>query len=209
MATATGAMLPAWDSPQPSWRQLSLRLAAGILLASQSLRLERWLVSLVNTLCQALVSAPQLAQALSNPSSASGWVAFLLTLVPFLALLLVLALIYAVRLAELALLGVAGPLAAVALLHPLGSVVTRAWAGELLAVTFLQLAQALLLVLFPVVATQLPSASNPALAAVASLALLYLTVRLPLWLRRLVHLGLDLTPLWRWVAPWVGGVFRG
>ncbi|MCL6594757.1 MAG: hypothetical protein K6V73_00925 [Firmicutes bacterium] len=79
------------------------------------------------------------------------------------------------------------PLALVCVVHPAAQAVARAWAAEFAAVLLLQPVQVVLLIVFQVAALDLPASGSAPAALVSSLALLYLTLRLPGWLRRVAH----------------------
>lgn len=179
--------LPVPLGPRPSLRALVLRTLAAVLLASQSLHLVGWLIALTNLADRTFAHSALVSAALSAPAPPAGILAFLIAIVPYMALLVALAVIYAIRLVELFVLAAAAPLALVCAIHPAGEGVARAWAAELCAVLFLQPAQALLLVLFQVALVGLPAQTSAPEALVSALALLYLTLRLPGWLRRFAH----------------------
>lgn len=183
-AAAGGLAASPWQSPERlPVAHLFLRAAAAVLGAAQSLHLVAWLIGLNNALVASIAQSPLLARALTQPQPPSGIVSFLLAVVPYFALLLVLAVVYAVRLVELFVLTAAAPLVAAAAIHPRGEGAARAWAQELAAVLLLQPAQALLLVLFQVAVVDLPAVTSPAASLVSALALIYLTLRMPGWLR--------------------------
>lgn len=188
MVAAGGLVaLPVALGPRLDLRALALRALAAVLLASQSLALVGWLIRLTNLADAAFGQSALVAQALGRPAAPAGILAFLVAIVPYVALLIVLAVIYAVRLVELFVLAAVAPLALVCAIHPAVDSLARAWAAELCAVLLLQPAQALLLVLFQVALVDLSGATSAVEALVSSLALLYLTLRLPGWLRRFAH----------------------
>ena len=189
LACAAGGLvaLPLAGLPRLDARMLFVRAAAAVLLASQSLALVGWLIRLTNAADRAFSTSGLVAAALSAPAPPSGIVALLLAIVPYMALLVVLAVVYAVRLVELFVLTAVAPLALACSLHPASEALARAWAAELGAVLLLQPAQALLLVLFQVALVDLTARTSAVEALVSSLALLYLTLRLPGWLRRFAH----------------------
>ncbi len=179
--------LPLPLAARPSLRALALRTAGAVLLASQSLHLVGWLIRLTNLFDAAFGESARITAALSAPAPPAGILALLLAIVPYLALLVALAVIYAVRLVELFALTAVAPLALVCAIHPAGAALARAWAAELGAVLLLQPVQVILLVLFQVALVDLSSQTSPTEGLVSSLALLYLTLRLPGWLRRFAH----------------------
>lgn len=180
-------------------RQLAVRLAAAVLLATQSLTLTGWLVAFNNALIGAVTHQANLLGDLRDPAPAGGLLVVLVTLLPYMALLIALAVIYAIRIAELLVLTVLAPVAAVFLIHPGTQRLTALWAGELVAVTFLQCAQAVLLELFQVVAITLPRSEGTVAALASTLALLVLTIRLPGWMSGFVHSIGNST-----VGAWIG-----
>jgi hypothetical protein len=174
-------------APSFSVRALALRLFGAVLLATQSLHLARWLLTANNVLVRLCMPHGGLASVLRAPAPSGGLLVALLTVIPYVGLLLVLAVIYAIRLAELLVLVAFGPVAAVFLIHPVTGRFTALWAAELVAVTFLPSAQAVLLALFQVVVLVLPAREGVVPSLATSLALLVLTLRLPGWLGRFVH----------------------
>lgn len=188
LAVAGGRLAVPWLVPTPMpLGLLFLRAAGAVLLATQSLHLVSWLIALTNAADAAIFQGPLLQRALSAPAPASGLVGLVLAVVPYIALLLVLAVIFAIRLVELFVLTAAAPLAVIVAIHPGGEAALRAWAAELVAVLLLQPVQVLLLTLFQVALIDLPGATSPVEALVSALAALYLTLRLPGWLRRFAH----------------------
>jgi hypothetical protein len=188
LAAAGGVVaLPVPIGPALDVRALALRAIVAVLAASQSLALIGWLIRMTNLADAAVAQNRLVTLALAQPAPAPGILALLLAIVPYMALLIVLAVIYAVRLVELFVLAAVAPLALVCAMHPAADSVARAWAAELLAVLLLQPAQALLLVLFQVALVDVTRAASAPEALVSSLALLYLTLRLPGWLRRFAH----------------------
>lgn len=189
LASAGLGVLPAAipGLPPLSLRHIAVRLVAAILLSTQSLRLTGWLIGFNNALIRAVTHHADLLGSLREPAPAGGLLVVLVTLLPYLTLLIALAVIYAIRIAELLVLTVLAPVAAVFLIHPGTERLTTLWALELTAVTFLQFAQAILLELFQVVAILLPGSEGTVAALASTLALLVLTVRLPGWMSGFVH----------------------
>ena len=179
--------LPASLGARMDLRAVAVRAVFAVLLASQSLRLVGWLIHLTNLADRAFGQSAALESALRAPTPPGGILTFVVAIVPYLALLVVLAVIYAVRLVELFVLAAVAPLALICGLSPASDGLARAWAAELLAVLLLQPVQVLLLVLFEVSVVDLSAQGSPPEALVSSLAILYLTLRLPGWLRRMVH----------------------
>jgi hypothetical protein len=173
-----------WRLPM---REIALRALAAVLLATQSLALFGWAIGACNAIVAAFVGAHAVTAALSAPAPASGLIAFVLSVVPYMALLVVLAVVYAVRLVELVALAALAPLAAITAIHPIADGLLRAWAAEALAVLLLQPAQAVVLVLVQVALADLPGLTSAPATLVSTLALMYLTLRLPGWLRRVAH----------------------
>jgi hypothetical protein len=179
--------LPLGTAPRLGARSLLLRALAAVLSATQSLALLAWLIHLTDMADTAFAQSGLISKALSAPAPPTGILDVLLTILPYMALLVVLAVVYAVRLVELFALAAVAPLALACLVHPATDGLARAWATELAAVLLLQPAQALLLVLFQVALLDVGAHDSPVEGLVSSLALLYLTLRLPAWLRRFAH----------------------
>lgn len=182
-----------------SVRHLAIRLLVAIVLATQSLTLTAWLLRFNNFLITAVTTQGNLLASLRQPAPVGGLLVVLISLLPYISLLLALAVIYAIRLVELLILTVLGPLAAVFLIHPGTERLTLLWATELLAVTFLQFVQALLLELFQVVVITLPARQGTVSALASSLALLVLTLKLPGWMAKFVH-STGNTTLGQWLS---------
>lgn len=180
-------------------RALVTRLVVAVALASQSLRLARWLLYSNDLLVHLFVPHGGLVTLLRAPSPTGGLLVVLLTAVPYIVLLLALAVIYAIRLAELLVLITLGPVAAVFLIHPATGRLTGLWAAELVAVTFLPAVQAVLLTLFQVVVLVMPEREGIVPSVAMSVALLVLTLRLPGWIGRFVH-SVGNTTLATWLA---------
>lgn|GEM_PF-4472713 len=187
LAAAGAAGLPTGLGPRLPLAAVALRAGACVLLATQSLALVGWSIGASNALVADVAHSPLLTAALAAPQPPAGILAALIAVVPYMALLVVLAVVYAVRLVELVILAVLAPLVLAAAIHPAAESLARAWLGEFAAVLLLQPVQAVMLVVFQVAVIALPAATSPIEALVSSLALLYLTVRLPGWLRRFAH----------------------
>ncbi len=174
-------------APAVSVRQLIVRVFVSVLLAVESLTLTAWVLRFNNFLIEAVTAQGNLLGALREPQASGGLLVVVVTLLPYVGVLLALAVIYAIRMAELLVLIVLAPIAASFLIHPGTQRLTALWAAEFLAVTFLQFAQAVLLELFQVVTVTLPQSQGTAAAIASSLALLVLTIRLPGWMSKFVH----------------------
>jgi hypothetical protein len=107
--------------------------------------------------------------------------------------------VYVVRIAELVILAVLAPLALALAAHPTGWSVARSWWAEALAVTSLQTVQAVLLSTFTLMIRETPSLTALPMTLATSVALAYLVLRLPGWLRVWSHSSFHSDPgqLWR------------
>jgi hypothetical protein len=159
-----------------------------------SLHVLSWLIELNNLLSRSFMSQ---ASVLAPPPATGllvSWIGTIVSLVPYAAVLFGVALVYVVRLAELSVLAVLAPLALAMAAHPAGWAVARAWLGEAVAVTCLQTVQAILLATFSAMVRESPGLSALPMTVVTSLALAFLILRLPTWLRRFVHSSLGVGP---------------
>lgn len=157
-----------------------LRLIASVLLLGLTPRFVDGCIALNNLLLRQLALRVQLLAPLAAPGGGSWWETLVLWL-PDAVLLLVLSVAYLVRLAEILVLYVLSPLVSLSAMLPVTSFLVGVWAREVVTAVFSQFLQGLLLVLAQALTSGAPEDLPTALVAVA---VLYLMIRLPFWLRQ-------------------------
>ncbi len=177
-------------------RDLLVRWGLSVVGIMGSLRLVQAVITFNDRLIEAFARAVSLPS--FPPLLNGGILAILLLWLPTAVLAMVWLVTYLVRLMELYALAAAAPLAMASITLPETTVFFRSWFWELIAVTFTQAAQALVLLLMQSVA--LPGGDAFPESAFFTLALLYVMVRIPAWMRQL---GARSAPASPWVAALV------
>lgn len=168
-------------------RTLVARLVLSLLLLLTSLAWTGWFISLSNHLIDGLAAGVALSPfaGSSGPVDILGWLFW----VPLMVLGVLLAIISIVRIMELYVLIAVAPIANVLWLLPQTAPIARSWLLEFLVMTFVPFFQALVILLARAVTGALPltGVQGDLNRFLAGLALLFLLIRIPGWLRRLVH----------------------
>lgn len=185
----------ALGSPLPLPSAL-FRTVASFGLMWTSLRLGQEVININDLLIQSIgVSA--VARGLRHPSFGSLSIDALVLWLPYIALSLILALVYMLRLAELMFLLVVAPWALAMGVLPATQRLAGQWLTEFFAVTFTQFLQALVLLLAR--GAQGFLFSHSASQVLYSLAILYLLIRMPGYVRSLARssaMSLGGHPIW-------------
>ena|GEM_PF-3508922 len=188
------------SQPTSLWHAVAVPLLSSVLGMFLSLRLCITLVRLNNAL---IVTLGQRAAAGALPVPVATQIADdLIFWLPYIVLLIVLAIVYLMRAVELMFLISVSPLGLVALAWPMSRPLGYRYLRELTVVTFVQAVQALLLILSRGLSGLLgPQAPENGLVG---LVMLILLIRAPSYLRRWVAAGQTSSPVsylaWRFLS---------
>ncbi len=180
------------------WLRLVISLTLTVLLALLSMRVCIFLIRLNNSLIASLAS--QVALRLTPISLPTRVLADIVFWLPYLVLVLILAIVYLIRAIELMFLAAISPLGLMTLAWPVARPIGARYLQELVVVTMVQAVQAFVLILSRGLSGLEGLGPGNALVGLAAL---YLMIRAPALLRTLLSGVRRDAPLWALATQWL------